>query len=95
MSTRPCAAAWRTIGQAGGAVLGAAAGAFVVKRLQEKRAQAASSVLHNLLRSKEDPSSLTREEVAPCFSALGKESAVCVVVLVAIRSQPQQGSRQC
>ncbi len=65
------AAAWRTLGKAGGALIGAAAGVLLAKRLQETRAKAASIVLHNLLASKEDPRSLTRQEVgpAPCGCA--------------------------
>lgn len=57
------AATWRTLGRAGGALAGAAVGILVAKRLQETRAKAASIVLHNLLASKEDPRSLTRQEV--------------------------------
>lgn len=64
-----CAVAWRTLGRAGGGLIGAAAGAVVVKQLQEKRSQAASVMLHNLLASKADPGSLTREEV-PCWHPL-------------------------
>lgn len=56
-------ASWRTLGRIGGALIGAAVGAFAAKRLQETRAKAASIVLHNLLASKADPRSLTRQEV--------------------------------
>lgn len=55
--------AWRTLGRVGGGLIGAAAGAFCIKQLQEKRAQAASIMLQNLLAAKEDPGSLTRQEV--------------------------------
>jgi hypothetical protein len=58
-----CAASWRTLGRIGGGLVGAAAGAFAAKRLKETRAKAASIVLHNLLASKADPRSLTRQEV--------------------------------
>lgn len=58
-----CTASWRTLGRIGGGLIGAAAGAVAAKRLQETRAQAASIVLYNLLASKADPRSLTRQEV--------------------------------
>jgi hypothetical protein len=63
LCTVMCAASWRTLGRIGGGLIGAAAGAFAAKRLQETRAKAASIVLHNLLASKADPRSLTRQEV--------------------------------
>jgi len=67
--------AWRTLGRVGGGLLGAAAGAFVIKQLQEKRAQAASVMLHNLLASKADPGSLRRQEVTPATMKTGAASS--------------------
>lgn len=68
-------AAWRTVGRAGGGLLGAALGAVLVKQLQEKRCQAAALMLHNLLVSKADPATLTRQEVEEINSRFGVDLA--------------------
>ncbi len=54
----------RNAGRIAGAAVGAVAGAAVVNSLQSKRVNAAGVLLHNALVDKDDPSTVTREEVA-------------------------------
>lgn len=82
--------AWRTLGRVGGGLVGAAAGAFCIKQLQEKRAQAASVMLQNLLASKADPGSLTRQEVMPVAT-----SAAAKRLLAANRCSPGRCKEGC
>lgn len=56
------------MGRVGGALLGAALGAFMVLKLKEARSQAAVTQLWALLASKADPSTLTAAEVGAPFA---------------------------
>ena len=53
----------RNVGRIAGAAAGAVAGAAAVSSLQGKRVNAAGVLLHNAIVDKNDPSTLTREEV--------------------------------
>ena len=54
----------RNAGRIAGAAVGAVAGVAAVSSLQSKRVNAAGVLLHNALADKDDPSTITREEVA-------------------------------
>ena len=58
-----CAESMRNAGRLAGAALGAAASAVVVGRLQGKRVEAGGVLLYNAVASRDDPTTLTREEV--------------------------------
>ena len=56
-----------------GALLGVAAGALVLSKLQAARAAAAGIALYNELAEQPDPATLTREQVRESLASIGVE----------------------
>ncbi|CAL8468289.1 g7829 [Coccomyxa elongata] len=69
----------RNVGRIAGAAAGAVAGAAAVSSLQGRRVNAAGVLLHNAIVDKDDPSSLTREEVAAIGEKVGANLSVKLV----------------